>query len=348
MKAAVLYRLNAPLRILDDIPIPALNRGQVLVRIAYSGVCRSQLMEVRGGRGEDPYLPHMLGHEGAGTVMETGDGVTKVAPEDRVVLGWIKGEGIDAPGAKYRYGNEVINAGGVTTFSDHAVVSENRCVSIPDYVPLDVAVLFGCAVPTGAGIVMNRIRPEKGSTMAIFGLGGIGISALMATMIYECSAVIAVDVDEGKIALARELGATHGVNAARKDPVAEILGITGNRGVDYSVESAGLSRTIEDAFRSVRKFGGLCVFASHPRTGEKIGLDPHDLISGRRIEGSWGGSSRPDTDIPLFAGLYRDGRLPLEKLISDRYPLEEINRAIDDLESGKIVRVLIEMNSGKR
>lgn len=348
MKAAVLYRVNAPLKIVDNIEIPPVGHGQVLVKVAFSGVCHSQLMEVRGKRGEDAYLPHMLGHEGSGVVMEVGAGVTKVRPGDKVILGWIKGEGIDAPGTRYKHGDETINAGGVTTFSDYTVASENRCVKIPGGIPLDVAVLFGCAIPTGAGIVMNRIRPEKGSTIAVFGLGGIGISALMASALYGCSAVIAVDVEEEKLKLAKELGATHAVNSTWQDPIREILKITGGKGVDYSVEAAGLSKTIEAAFCSVRKFGGLCVFASHPQAGAKIELDPYDLICGRKIEGSWGGSSDPDKDIPLLAALYREGKLPLDKLIRDRYSLDGINQAIEDLENRKIVRALIEMDGERQ
>jgi len=302
-------------------------------------------MEVRGKRGEDPYLPHLLGHEGSGTVVEVGAKVSKVISGDKVILGWIKGEGMDAPGPKYQYDNKIINAGGVTTFSDYTIVSENRCVKLPDGVPLDVAVLFGCALPTGAGIVINRIRPEKGSTLAIFGLGGVGLSALMASGLFGCSAVIAVDVADDKLKLAKEFGATHVVNSMRQEPIQEILHITGGKGSDYSVEAAGLSKTIEAAFRSVRKFGGLCVFASHPPAGAKIELDPYDLICGRRIEGSWGGSSSPDKDIPLLAGLYLEGKLPLEKMLSARYPLEGINQALDDLENRKIVRALIEMGA---
>ena len=329
----------------SDILIPPLAKGQVLVKVAFSGICHSQLMEVRGKRGEDPYLPHLLGHEGSGTVVEVGPNVSKVKTGDKVILGWIKGEGIDAPGPRYRYDNEIINAGGVTTFSDYTIVSENRCVKLPDGVPLDVAVLFGCALPTGAGIIINRIRPEKGSTLAIFGLGGVGLSALMVSGLFGCSAVIAVDVEDDKMKIAKEFGATHVVNSMRQDPIREILHITEGKGADYAVEAAGLSETIESAFRSVRKFGGLCVFASHPPAGAKIGLDPYDLICGRKIEGSWGGSSSPDKDIPLLAGLYLEGKLPLERMVSARYPLEGINQALDDLENRKIVRALIEMDA---
>lgn len=343
MKAAVLYKTGSPLVVENDIEIPDLQKGQVLVKMAYSGLCHSQLMEVRGKRGKDPYLPHMLGHEGSGTVIRIGDGVSKVRPGDKVILGWIKGSGMDVPGAQFRKGDVTINAGGVTTFSNYTIVSENRCVRLPDGVPMDIAVLFGCAIPTGAGIVMNRIKPEKGSTIAIIGLGGIGLSALMTAALYDCSTVIAVDIEDDKLLLAKDLGATHIINSAKQEPLSAITEITEGKGVDYSIEAAGLVRTIEMAFRAVKKFGGLCVFASHPHAGARIEIDPYDLICGKKIEGSWGGSTIPDLDIPKLASLYLDGRLPLERFIDRRYNLDEINQALNDLESRKVLRALIEI-----
>lgn len=345
MKAAILYQTGQPLVVENDLDIPALKDGQVLVKVAFSGVCHSQLKEVRGLRGKDMYLPHMLGHEGAGTVLDTGKGVTKVRAGDNVVLGWIKGEGMDVPGPLFMRNGSIINAGAVTTFSEYTIVSENRCVKLPADFPLNIAVLFGCAIPTGAGIVMNRVKPEKDAVVAVFGLGGIGLSALIALGLYSCAGVIAVDVEDEKLKLAGEFGATHQINAARQDPLEEINRITGGRGVDYSIEASGLAKTIETAFCSVRKFGGLCVFASHPESGSKITLDPFDLISGKRIEGSWGGSSSPDRDIPKLASLYRSGKLPFDKLLSRRYALDEINQALEDLENRKVVRPLIEMHT---
>ncbi len=343
IKAAVLYKTGEPLIIEDDIEIPELMRGQVLVKVAFSGVCHSQLNEVRGARGEDKFLPHMLGHEGAGTVINTGEGVAKVKAGDRVVLGWIKGEGMDVRGTIYKKNGVVINAGAVTTFSNYTVVSENRCVKLPFDFPLDCAVLFGCAMPTGAGIVMNQLQPEKDAVVAIFGLGGVGLSALIALGLYNCSKIIAVDVEDEKLKLAGDFGATHTINASRQDPAEEINRITGGRGADYSIEASGLTGTIETAFCAVRKFGGLCVFASHPESGSKIRLDPFDLICGKRIEGSWGGASKPDRDIPKLAALYMEGKLPLDRLLCNRYDLESINRALDDLENRKVARPLIEM-----
>lgn len=344
IRAAVLYEPNRPLRLVDGLIPPELGRGQILVKLAYSGVCHSQVMEVRGKRGKDRYLPHLLGHEGSGIVQAVGEGVTKVTAGDRVILGWIRGDGLDAAGLKYRLGSGYVNAGAVTTFNDYAIVAENRCVPLPEGVPMDVAVLFGCALPTGAGIVMNVLRPVAGSTVAVFGLGGIGLSALMACGLFDCAKVIAVDVAQEKLALAREFGATHAINASVENAVDEIRRITGGAGADYAVEAAGSARTIEQAFDSVRRSGGLCVFASHPPHGERVSLDPYELICGKRILGSWGGECNPDRDIPKFAELYRRGHLPLEKLISRRYRLDDINQALDDLEQGTVSRPLIEID----
>jgi S-(hydroxymethyl)glutathione dehydrogenase/alcohol dehydrogenase len=344
VKAAILSELNRPLEVLSGVQTGALRRGQVLVKLAYSGVCHSQLMEARGRRGADPYLPHLLGHEGTGKVVETGEGVTKVRPGDLVVLGWIKGRGLDGGGTQYRLGDRTLNAGGVTTFNESAVVSENRLTPLPAGVPLDVGVLLGCAVPTGAGIVANDLRPVPGSSIAVFGLGGIGMSALMATKLFDCKTVIAVDIAADKLAVAEAFGATHALDASQVDPVATIRELTGGAGVDYAVESSGRVRVIEQAFESVRRSGGVCVFASHPAHGERISLDPYDLICGKQIRGSWGGNCVPDDDIPKFAALYRAGKLPLEKLITRRYTLDRINEALDDLESGRVTRPLIEID----
>jgi S-(hydroxymethyl)glutathione dehydrogenase / alcohol dehydrogenase len=344
-KAAVLHTLGAPLTV-SDIVLPAPAPGQVLVELAYSGVCRSQLMEARGGRGEDRYLPHLLGHEGAGSVRAVGAGVTKVAPGDLVVVGWIKGEGMDVPGPNLTLNGARLNAGAVTTFATASIVSENRCTRLPEGVPLELGVLFGCALPTGAGMVLNQLKPHAGASVAVFGLGGIGISALLALGLFDCSRIFAIDVEEQKLELARACGATDCINASDCDPLAEIVRLTGGAGVDYAVEAAGTVGSIENAFRSVCKFGGLCVFASHPPTGERLSIDPHDLISGRRLEGSWGGGCLPDRDLPRFAELYRQGKLPLERLIGRRYPLTGINDALDDLERRSITRALIEMPAG--
>lgn len=341
MKAAVLVETGKPLQIIDNVQIPDLLPGQVLVRLVYAAVCHSQLMEASGCRGEDKYLPHLLGHEGVGIVESTGSAVTKVQAGDWVILGWIKGEGIDAPGGKYPSDIGLINSGGVTTFSEQTVVSENRLTIMPEGLPPKLAVLFGCALPTGAGLVLNEAKPEANSSIAIFGLGGIGLSCLIAAALTSPKQLIAIDVSDEKLQLARELGATHCINATSENVHSVIMQMTDTKGVDYSFEASGSSKVIEQAFNSVRENGGLCVFASHPPEGDLIHLEPHAFHRGKRIQGSWGGASKPDRDIPKLANLYKEKQLPLEKLLSKTYSLDDINQAMDDLHKGIIVRSLI-------
>jgi S-(hydroxymethyl)glutathione dehydrogenase/alcohol dehydrogenase len=343
MRAAVLVEPGAPLALLDAIEIPPLERGQLLVRILHTGVCHSQLMEATGQRGHDPWVPHLLGHEATAEVVEIGDGVTRFRPGQRVVLTWIKCSGLQAQGARYRRGGMVINSGAVTTFSEYSVVSENRCVELPEGVPADIGSLFGCAVMTGAGIVVNTLTPKPGSSIAIFGAGGIGLSSVMAALLEGCSPIIAIDVEPVKLAMATAFGATHAIDATKCDPVTAVREIVGSEGVDYSIDAAGIARTIEQAFAVVRKGGGRCVFASHPAAGEKICLDPFDLISGKRIEGSWGGESLPERDVPRFARLYLEGRLPLDKLITHRYRLEQLNEAMSDMAARRVGRPMVDL-----
>ena len=340
--AAVLEQLNEPLKI-RELTIPDLKPGQVLVEVAYSGVCHSQLLEVRGKRGPDRFLPHTLGHEGSGTVLEVGAGVTKVKLNDRAVLSWIKGSGADVPSTVYQSSEGPINSGAISTFMRQTVTCENRVTPIPDAMPLREAALLGCAIPTGAGIILNTAKVRPGGSVAVFGVGGIGLSAVLAADLVHATTVIAVDVFDHKLEQARRVGATHLINARQQDPLATIQEITGGRGVDYAIEAAGRRETMETAFQAVRDNGGLCVLAGNLPHGERILLDPFDLIKGKRIIGTWGGESQPDRDIPLYIDLYLAGKLKLDMLITHEYRLEYINRAFDDLEQGRVGRALIEM-----
>lgn len=340
-RAAVLEELGKPLTI-KTIKIPDLLPGQVLVQVLFSGVCRSQVMEVRGGRGSDPWLPHLLGHEGSGIVLSVGEGVTKVKPGDAVILGWVKGDGLDAPGAKYKSGDQLINSGRVTTFCNYTVVSESRLVIKPESLPFDTAVLFGCALPTGAGMVLNELMPSPDLSVIVLGLGGIGLSALMALKALGVKRIIAVDISEDKLILAKQLGATHTFNSTNEDFRQTVLGLT-DGGADMCVESAGQVATIELGFSLIRKNGGKLLFASHPPEGEMIRLAPHELISGKQIAGSWGGATSPDRDIPKMHALFQIANIPLGALLTKRYTLEQINEALDDLEAGRVFRPLIVM-----
>jgi S-(hydroxymethyl)glutathione dehydrogenase/alcohol dehydrogenase len=341
-RGAILRKIKKPLFISSELTIPVLKRGQVLVKLAYSGICKSQLMEIQGKRGEDKYLPHLLGHEGSGVVVAVGPGVKKVKPKNRIVLTWIKCKGIDADTPTFldtSFGN--INAGKVTTFNEFSVISENRCVLLPANIPMDVGALLGCAVLTGFGIIVRELKPKQGSCIAIFGLGGIGMSALIACLSLSPAKLIAVDINSKKLKLAKALGATHCINAANKNPVEEIKNLTLNaQGADYSVDCSGFASTIEQAFDSIKR-GGKTVFASHPEAGQKISIDPFELINGKTLHGSWGGSSRPDIDIPLIGKLIKSKKIDLEKLISKKYTIKNINKAISDFHAGKVLRPLI-------
>ena len=341
-KGAVLVETGKPVEIWDGIQNQDLRSGQVLVRIRYAGLCHSQLMEVRGARGHDAYLPHFLGHEGIGEVVETGPDVTKVKAGDTVILGWIKGEGIEAGGAKYTGPRgETINSGGVTAFSQYAVVSENRLVIKPPHTPDRLAVLYGCALPTGAGLVFNELKPKSDADIIVIGLGGIGLSALMAAKNFSPRRLIAIDREQSKLDLARDMGADDVLSADDQDLVKKIMDMTGGKGVDYVVEAAGLVKTIELGFRLIKRGGGELIFASHPAAGEHISIDPFELICGKSIRGTWGGGSKPDRDIPLLDQMYAQGKLKLEPLLSHTYALDEINTALDDLENRRIVRALL-------
>ena len=341
--AAVLEEIGKPLE-LRKIELPKLLSGQVLVKVRYSGVCRSQVMEVSGGRGPDRWLPHLLGHEGSGTVLAVGTDVTKVVVGDAVILGWLRGTGLDSRGAKYKCGDTVINSGAVTTFSNYTVVAENRLVIKPDALPFDQAILFGCALPTGAGMILNEARPSVDETVVVVGLGGIGLSALMALKALGIKVRVAVDVSEEKLTVAKNLGATHLFNSAANTFISDIGQLTGHTGFDICIESGGKAETIELGFDLIRKGGGRLFFASHPPEGELIQIAPHDLISGKHICGSWGGACKPDVDVPRFFTLLNQAMIPLDILLTKKYKLVDINQALKDLRLGRVFRPLIEMD----
>lgn len=342
--AAVLYKVKEPLRI-DEIGVPRLQRGQVLVSVAYSGVCHTQLLEVQGKRGDDRFVPHTLGHEASGTVMEVGDGVRKVRPGDRVVLSWMRGSGLEVESTTYAGSSGPINSGAVSTFMHMTVTCENRVTPVPPTMPLQQAALLGCAVPTGAGTIVNTARVRAGESVAVFGVGGVGLSAVLAADLIHASPIIAVDIIDQKLQQAVAFGATHTIDAKNVDPLTAIMDITRGRGVDYAIEAAGRRQSMETAFRCVRERGGVCVLAGNLPHQQKIELDPMDLIKGRRIVGSTGGETDPDCDIPIYADLYLRGRLNLDPLITHLLPLKDVNAALDDLAEKRAGRVLLEMNA---
>ena len=311
--------------------------------MAYSGICHTQLLEARGKRGEDCFLPHTLGHEGSGTVLEIGKGVTKVKPGDCVVLSWIRGKGAEVKSTRYQGPQGLINSGPISSFMQHTVTCESRVTPIPEEIPLREAALLGCAIPTGAGVILNTIKLSHANSIGIFGVGGIGMSAILGSVLMKAAPIIAVDKFDHKLDRANKLGATHFINSGKQDAFAAIMEITDNQGLDFSIECAGRAETMELAFRSGRDKGGLCVLVGNLPKGNRFSLDPMDLIKGKRILGTWGGETQPDRDIPIYIDLYQTGRLQLDSLITHSYRLEEINTALKDLEHGRIGRGIIRM-----
>ncbi|GIL00701.1 MAG: dehydrogenase [Alphaproteobacteria bacterium] len=343
-QAALLVKTGEPL-VIATIETPPLKRGQVLVEVAYSGACGTQLMEVAGDKGEDKWVPHCLGHEGTGTVIEVDPAVTKVKPGDKVVLSWIKGSGIEAGGCVYDWDGRRVNAGGVTTFQRHAVVSENRLTLLPDGLDMDVAVLLGCAAPTGMGAVYNVLNVRPGDSVAVFGTGGIGLNAVMAAAIAGAAPVIGIDLRASRRDLAKAFGATHVIDPASEDVAQRVRQIAPD-GVDLAVEATGVPDVMTMAVSITRMQGGKAVVIGNARHDATLAISPGVFNQGKSLLGTWGGDSRPDRDYGRYGRLIADSRFPVRSLLSEPYRLEDINQALDDLRAGRIGRPLIDM--GKR
>ena len=341
-KAAVLTKAKKPLQIINNLKISKLRRGQVLVKVLHSAICRSQIMEIEGKRGNDKYIPHLLGHEGSGVVEKIGNGVNKVSPGDKVFLSWIKGKGIESGGIKIKSKHGVINAGPITTFSNYSIISENRCFIIPKGFPIKKSVIFGCAVPTGAGIILNEIKPKPKDSICIIGLGGVGLSVLIACKMLKLKNVLIVDIDNKKINIAKKLGYKKNIFLKNTEIAkSKILNFTKNKYFDYTVESSGKSKSIEFAFSITRKFGGKCFFASHPDYKANIKLKPFDLISGKNIFGSWGGSSNPQKIANIMAPFLLKNKKFLDLYFSKEYNLDNINQAIKDFKYKSPVKIIV-------
>ena len=333
-QAAVLVKLNSPLEIMS-LKFPKLNNDQILVRNIYSGICRSQVMEIQGKRGEDSWLPHLLGHEGYGIVEEVGKSVTKVEIGDKVILSWVKGNGTQSPNPIFTSVDGLkINAGKTCTFSEFTVTSECFLAKAPDSFSEKLLPLFGCAFLTGAGMVLRNLRPSD-KKIVIIGFGGVGSSAAIALDGYEGLDVLIVEESEQKRLLAKNLGFTNIKSPEEVQNISDYF--------DLCIESGGSIDSIHLGFKLINDKGKM-VFASHPEAGKKISLDPFDLIKGKHIEGSWAGGSHLDRDVELISSLFLRSKKNLELLIGANFQLNEISSAIDYLLHGSPGRPLLYLN----
>ncbi|AYF48042.1 zinc-dependent alcohol dehydrogenase family protein [Pseudomonas fluorescens] len=363
MKVAPPYAQSKPISI-ETIELAPPGPGEVLVRIRAAGLCHSDLSVINGDRPRP--MPMALGHEAAGVVEALGDGVSDLEPGDHVVMVFMPScghclpcaEGRPAlcePGAKANAAGTLINGAvrlssaagqvhhhlGVSAFAEYAVVSRNSVVKIDRDLPFVEAALFGCAVLTGVGAVVNTAQLRVGATAVVIGLGGVGLAAVLGARAAGASQIIAVDLSPAKLALARDVGATAVVNGGDADAVEQVRQLTAG-GADYVFEMAGSIRALDNAMQMTRR-GGMTVTAGLPPPGSALPVNVVQLVGEERtLKGSYIGTCVPLRDIPRFIALYRDGRLPVDRLLSGRLKLDDINEGFDRLHDGSAVRQVIE------
>jgi S-(hydroxymethyl)glutathione dehydrogenase/alcohol dehydrogenase len=338
-KAAILAQSREPL-VVDEIALPeTLGVGQVLVKVLYSTICGAQLNEIAAAKGPDKFLPHLLGHEASAQVIEIGLGVTTVKPGDTVVLHWRPSQGIQCQPPAYQWRGKKLNAGWVTTFSDYAVVSENRMTVIPPDYNLRDAPLLGCAVTTAAGVINNDANVKIGESVVIFGVGGVGLNVVQFAVLAGANPIVAVDLIDAKLDMAKCRGATHCLNGnAVSDVDAEIRKIVGAKGPDKVIETTGAKSVIELAY-NLTHADGTCVLVGVP--SEKVSIYTLPIHFNKVLTGSHGGDAVPHVDIPRLIRLIEAGRLSLEGLITHEFPLDDINSALDVVRGGTAGRVLL-------
>ena len=370
-KAAVLYEMERPRPyaetkplVLEELQLAPPGPGEVLVEIAAAGLCHSDLSVINGTR---PWpLPIVLGHEAAGIVRETGPGVSDLKSEDHVVFsflpvcgrctncvsgrGWLCERGVLANRAgtllsgarrfQTRNGQTLHHHLGVSGFSQFTIAARESLVRIDSDLPLEIAVLFGCAVMTGVGAITNTAKVSPGSSVAVFGLGGVGLSAILGARIAGASPIIAVDRLSAKLELARQCGATHVVNASETDAVAAVRDLT-NGGAETTIEAVGHEQVIAQAYAATRR-GGKTVAIGLPHPSRQLTIPAVSLIAEeRQLLGCYMGSCVPQRDIPRFLNLYRGGLLPVHLLKSREIQLEQVNEAFDALDRGEVARQVI-------
>jgi len=362
MGAAPPYSVSRPLRI-QEVELDPPGPGEVLVRIAAAGLCHSDLSVINGDRPRP--LPMVLGHEAAGTVEEVGPGVDDLARGDPVVLVFVpscghclpcmegrpalcepgaaaNGAGTLLSGARRlrRDGEPVNHHVGVSAFAEYATVSRRSLVKIDPELPLDEAALFGCAVLTGAGAVINTAGVRPGQTVAVVGLGGVGLCALLAAVASGAREIVAADLLPEKLAFARQLGATMTFDA-REERAAEAIREATRGGVDFAFELAGSAKALELAWAITRR-GGTTITAGLPHPSARLPVPIVQLVAEERaLKGSYIGTAVPARDVPRLIELFRKGRLPVDRLVSGRLSLDEINEGFDRLARGQAIRQIV-------
>jgi Zn-dependent alcohol dehydrogenase len=358
MKAAVCYAFDQPL-VIEELDLDPPQTGEVKVRVAACAICHSDVHQIRGDWSAK--LPLVAGHEASGVVEEVGPGVTNVKVGDHVVMSLLRScgrcyycskgdthlcEGVFALQTETRLhnrrGEPVVQSIKTAAFAEYAVVDQSQLVPIPKEIPLDSASLLACGVITGLGAVVNTAKVHTGESVAVMGIGGVGLNALQGAYLSGAQPIIALDLLENKLQAARDFGATHTINVAQEaDPAGAVQALTGGRGVDYAFVTVGSPVAVAQALTLIRRGGSLVLVgipddkATHPL------LLAQSVWKEQRILSSSMGSTRLSVQVPQLVELYRQGRLKLDELVSRRYPLEEINEAIAAMERGEALRNVI-------
>ena len=363
IKAAVTFKQSDEFR-MEQLELSEPREDEVLVRIEAVGICHTDLA-ARDGHLPLPPPPSVFGHEGAGVVEEVGKKVTRVKPGDHVVLGWdFCGECAACKAEKYLYcfnffvhnfngarpdgsttlkkGDQVIHGNffNQSSFASFSLANERNVVKVPPDVPLEILGPLGCGVMTGAGAVMNSLQAKAGDSIAVFGVGPVGISAVLAAVVRGCAPIIAVDIHDDRLKAAKEFGATHTVNAGAEDPVAAIQEITGG-GPHFTLECVGNPAVFRQAVDVLPRLG-VCGLVGVVPPGTEVSLDMDLIMNGRTIKGVLGGDAVQDRFIPELIELYQQGKFPFDRMIT-YYSFDEINKAVEDMEKGLVVKPVLRL-----
>lgn len=365
VRAAVLTGVDQPLTIRDDVEVEAPRAGEIRIRVAACGVCRSDL-SMQQGTMPVP-MPVVLGHEASAIVLDVGEGVTDLAPGDHVVVSWVPQCGtcffcrrgqpnlcqaadavllagglLDGSPRLRLDGQPLFQMCGTGTFSEETVVPACAAVKVPDDLPLDVAALLGCGVLTGIGAALNTATIRPGDAVAVVGCGGVGLNLIQGARIAGAETIVAIDVHPAKLAAAKVFGATDTVDASAVDPANAVRDLTAQRGADVAFEALGNARTIAQTVEMTRR-GGQAVLVGIPSLDVMLTLPVFlgIVLQERTIKGCWYGSADIRRDVPRLIELYREGRLLLEELVSQRIELADVNKALDAMKAGEGARSLI-------
>jgi S-(hydroxymethyl)glutathione dehydrogenase/alcohol dehydrogenase len=338
-KAAILTEIHKPLEI-AEVDLPNIDVGQVLVKIHASRICGSQIGEIDGVKGHDRWLPHLLGHEAAGQVVETGKGISHVQPGDEVILHWRPSQGMQCKPPVYKWGHKRVNAGLITTFNEYSVVSENRLTVVAKDFPIELRCLMADTITTGFGIINNDSKVRLGESVVVIGAGGIGSGVILGASLSGANPIIAVDLHEHKLEHAKKIGSTHSINCTKQNLREELQTILGNDGADVIIDGTGSPDIIELCYELVSPQGRVVLFGV-PHHKAKIKINTLALHFGKTITGSEGGGSIPHEEIPKYYKLLKNKKTDLSGMVTHRGSLDEVNRLIEEMRAGSVVHAVM-------